>query len=92
MKVFSVYDSKGEVYSKPIVEINAGTALRSFADAAGAVNQDNAISQHPEDYTLFELGRWDDETGNVTMHEAKVSLGVAIEFVKDEEPKLKGVG
>lgn len=84
MKIFSVYDSKGDVFSRPIFDLNAGVALRGFADTAKAVNGENPISQHPEDYTLFELGEWDESSGNFKMHDAKHSLGIAIEFVEKE--------
>jgi len=91
MKIFSVFDSKAEVFSTPVCDLNAGVALRAFADAAGAVNGVNPISQHPEDYTLFEIGIWDTETGSIVMHEAKHSLGVAIEFADKTAPILAAV-
>lgn len=89
MRIFSVYDSKADYYSKPVVEINAGVALRSFADAARGGNGENAISQHPEDYTLFELGTWDQDKGEIKMHVAKKSLGVALEYAESHEPDHK---
>lgn len=88
MKVFSIYDSKGEVYSTPRFELNAGIALRAFADAAVALNGENAISQHPEDYTLFEIGNWDERLGEWIGYDAKLALGVALEYINRETPRL----
>ncbi len=96
MRIFSVFDSKAEVWMQPRYELNAGVALREFADIAQGINdpqgRPNPIAMHPEDYTLFELGRWDQDNGHITMHDAKHSLGVAIEFINRERPQLAAVG
>jgi len=88
MKVFSIYDSKAEVFWMPKFYINAGVALREFADAVAASKGDNDLSAHPEDYTLFEIGNWDEREGDWIGYDAKISLGVAIEYVNREPAKL----
>ena len=45
------------------------------------------FSLAPGDYTLFELGEYDDCTGQMTMHEAKISLGTATEFIRSNQPR-----
>lgn len=81
-KVFSIYDSKAEIYNKPFIMATKGQAIRGFADLANDENID--IGKHPQDFTLFEIGEYDDERGIYTMHEAKQNLGVAIEFKKGD--------
>lgn len=44
---------------------NDYSALRMFNDTVNNPNPTN-ISEHPEDFSLFSLGTFDDETGNIT--------------------------
>lgn len=80
--MYSVYDSKTGVFGQPNFLINRGAALRAWQEAAND-NQSN-IGKYPADFTMFEIGYWDDETGNVSMHHTKVSLGTALEFKRDQ--------
>lgn len=80
MKVFSIYDSKAAYFEKPFFLRNRGEALRGWE--AGANDPQASISKFPGDYTLFEIGEYDDQTGNITMYESKVNLGLASQFVK----------
>lgn len=81
-KVFCVFDSKVGAYMTPFFQRSTGEALRSWIDA---VNQEKSnFGLHAEDYTLFELGTWDDETAQFKLHVAHVSLGKAIEFLKEK--------
>lgn len=91
MKVFSVFDSKGEVWGMPQFQMNAAVALRSFADAVMATNGESMLSQHPEDFTLFEIGNWDERLGDWIGYDAKIALGTGIEYVNREKPRLAGV-
>ncbi len=91
MKVFSVYDSKGEFWSQPQFQLNAGVALRAFADAAVALNGESMLSQHPEDFTLFEIGNWDERTGDYIVYDAKIALGVALEYINRDKPVVAAV-
>lgn len=38
--------------------------------------------RYPGDYTLFDLGEFDEETATFTLSSTPISLGVAVEFVK----------
>lgn len=78
VKLYSVYDSVAEVWGKPFPMKNKGEAIRGFTQAVN--DQSTQLYLHPEDYTLFEIGEWDDDTGTIIMHPAKISCGVAIEY------------
>lgn len=88
MKVFSVYDSKAEAFCRPFFADATGSAIRSFSDEVNSENKDSAVATHPGDFTLFELGEFDVHSGNLTILEAKKSLGCGIDFVRS---KLKAV-
>lgn len=78
MLIFSVYDTKSESFSPPMVNRTKGEAIRSFSDEVN--NPQSMLHKHPEDYVLFEIGEWDNTTGTITPKEAPVSHGVAIEY------------
>ncbi|AXH75449.1 MAG: nonstructural protein [Microviridae sp.] len=76
-KMFSVYDSKAQVFSNPFTSHNTFTALRDFQ--AAALDGNSQISQYPEDFVLFEIGHFEDETG-VLSPCLPVNLGNADQF------------
>ena len=84
--MYAVYDSKTELYQPPFVQMNDATAQRLFEQAVN--NPTGQIHQSPEDYTLFRIGFYDADTGELIREDAHISLGNGIEFVKKtEEPK-----
>lgn len=76
--LFSVYDSKAGVFSNPFTSVNKFTAIRDFQNAVNDAN--SAISQYPDDYILYEVGSFDDSTGDVCTSSPIVNLGVASQF------------
>lgn len=82
----SVYDSKAEIFNQPQFFIAKGEAIRAFADV---VNDPKApMNKHPEDYTLFEIGYYDPETGRLEATATPTSMGLATEYLKIGEPDL----
>lgn len=79
LKVFSVFDSKSQAFARPFFDASKGSAIRAFGDIAR--DKQHPIGAHPEDYTLFELGEWDDKSAQFTFLKAPVSLGLAIELL-----------
>lgn len=76
-QVFTVFDSKTLAYLPPFFAPTPGAAMRSFIDAVGQSGHE--FNKHPEDYTLFHLGSFDDCDGTFANLETKKSLGVASE-------------
>lgn len=60
-KVFGVFDLKAVAYLQPFFSCNAGSAIRAFGDAVR--DGKSPLAVHPEDYQLFELGDFDDNSG-----------------------------
>lgn len=81
-KVFSVFDSKAEVFHQPMFMRAVGEAVRAFQDEAN--KSSSAICQHASDYTLFEIGEWDDDKGLLTPLTTPRSLGLGTEFKNDD--------
>lgn len=60
-RIFSVFDEKAACFGQAFFAKTVGLAERQFMDA---VNDDaTEISRHPEDYTLWYLGTYNDEEG-----------------------------
>lgn len=78
LKLFAVHDSKVNAYMNPFVARAAGEAMRSFENAVRDPN--SQISQFPADFTLFEIGLYDEETAEVRPLEAKLALCNALEI------------
>lgn len=79
LKVYTVYDSKAEAYLQPFFSQSKGVAIRSFQEAVR--DEKSNISKYPEDFTLFELGEYDDSNSKFNLHNTPQSLGVAVEFL-----------
>ena len=83
LKVYSIYDSKAEAYNQPFYMQSTGAAIRAFED--NARDPSTSIHKHPEDYSLFELGTFDDATASFDTYLTPKSLGVAIEFMNEND-------
>jgi len=81
--LFSVYDSAAARFTEPWPAATVELALRRFRHTVNA--EGNDIAMFPEDYTLFHVGEFDQETGLVTRFSSPHSLGVAVTF-KDRAP------
>ncbi len=77
--MFTIFDSMAEFHSKPLFSRGDGDTIRSFADAVN--DPQTAISKHPEHYTLFKIGTFDDSTTHIDMLPTPKSLGLASQFV-----------
>lgn len=65
--VVSVFDSAAGCFGRPVFTVSIGAAMRSFSDEVKKDNPDNPMFAHPEDFTLFRLGYWDDFNGAFDM-------------------------
>lgn len=89
MKLYVIYDSKSETYTNPTVNPSRGQALRSFSDA---INRgDSVLADHPQDFTLFEIGEWSNETGEGQFYDKKTSVanGLDVKIDDGQEDLLK---
>lgn len=70
--LYSVRDVKVERFFPPFAQRNQLEAQRTFLDMCG--DHRTPISKHPEDYTLYEIGSFNPETGEVKAILARVVL------------------
>lgn len=89
VKVFGIYDSKVEAYLKPFFAQSKGEALRAITDLVN--DREHNFSKYAEDYTLFELGSFDHSNAKFTQLSTPHSMGVFIEFKKEQVVVPNGV-
>lgn len=63
LNFYSIFDVAAGVYQNPFTSKTHGEVTRSFSDIAQ--DAEHPIGQHPEDYTLFCLGTFNDGTGEI---------------------------
>lgn len=70
--ICSVFDSKADAYLEPFFSVNTATALRAFESAVQ--KEGHNFNTWAEDYTLFELAEFDEQTGKITPHATPKSI------------------
>jgi len=85
LKIFSIHDVKAKCYVHPFFLPERGMAARSFSDCVNS--SEHQFGQHPHDYTLFEMGTFDDSTGIITPHNSPLSVGNGLEFIALSPPQ-----
>lgn len=62
LNIYSIYDTAIGSYMRPFFMQADGQAMRLFKDMAN--DKEHEIGRHPEDYCLFRIGVWDDQTAD----------------------------
>ncbi len=83
--VFSVFDSKVGAFLTPFFCRNRAVALRSFMSACQDSSSD--FCRYSGDFSLFEIGEWFPDSGELHMFEAKLNLGLASQFIDQTAAK-----
>lgn len=75
-KILAIRDRALDAYGQPFFSASTGAAIRSFSDEINRASPDNQLFKHPEDFDLFLLGEFDDQTGEFdSTRPAQVSVG-----------------
>lgn len=72
--LFSVRDNKAGFFLPPFLLISEGEAVRAFEEAT--LNPQSPISQHPEDYKLYNLGQFDEISGEIISNPLSLADGL----------------
>lgn len=62
-QVFSIFDNAAKVYNKPFFLKNRYEAVRMFGDLVR--DEQSMLSKHPQDFSLFHVGSFDDESAEL---------------------------
>uniref|UniRef100_UPI00404809B6 phage ORF5 protein n=1 Tax=Shewanella sp. TaxID=50422 RepID=UPI00404809B6 len=63
LNAYTIYDVASGVYMRPFFSQADGQAVRGFKDIA--TDADHEVGKHPEDYTLYRIGTFNDTTGKM---------------------------
>ena len=72
---YSIKDAKANVFSAPFFSINDKTAQRSFEQAQNDPN--TTINKNPEDFSLYRLAQFNDQSGELTTEKQPYYLSTA---------------
>lgn len=64
MYLYSVKDVKSGIYAAPFVSENEQTAARALQTTL-FTSTDSLLKMYPEDYILYQIGEFNNETGSV---------------------------
>lgn len=96
LELFTVLDVKAKVYLPPFTFRSRAEAVRAFSESAH--DPKHMFGKHPEDFILFAVGTYDDNSGlptalNAPEHILSALVVTATEPIKknaaaDREPAL----
>lgn len=90
MIVIAVRDRALDAFMRPFFMQSIGQAVRAFADEINRNDKDNPLAQHPDDYDLYLLATWDEDTGafkQTAEHPRQIAVGK--EHRKPVQPQPK---
>ncbi|AXH73670.1 MAG: nonstructural protein [Microviridae sp.] len=80
--LYAVKDLAVQAYMA-IWEVRApGEAMRAFQDEVNKRDGKSAIAQHPEDYELYKIGEYNDQTGVIYPEDMPVLVARAKELLQ----------
>lgn len=81
--IFAVLDAAAGCYSKPFFMPNSAVAARSFSDEVNRSDPNNNLHAHPGDFSLVDLGTFDDVEGTFQLHEQKQTIAQAASLKRE---------
>lgn len=85
--IFTVYDTKTAAYLPPMYMQTKPAMIRALTDTVN--DPTHQFHAHPEDYTLFYLGQFDDEHSTFDLEKTPVALATCLELMA--QPPALGV-
>lgn len=86
MKLFTIYDSKAEAYLPPITFRTTAEAIRGFIQTVK--DPSSQFHKHPADYTLYELGEYNQLSALITTYPSPRPLSNAAEHTSNTPPPV----
>lgn len=77
-KIYSIRDSKGQLYNVPLFARTHGEAERIFSELAH--DPKTTVAKYPEDFDLYYIGVFDDDTGLIEPQDTPQHIVKAISF------------
>lgn len=81
LTIISIRDIVANLYSQPAFVQSKGSALRSFSTEVNRADANNQLYNHPNDFELYALGTFDDETAVFELYAKPEPIGLARDYV-----------
>lgn len=88
-KVFTVLDTKAQAYLPPFYIPNEDVAKRAMQQCL--MDPNHAFAMSPQDYQLYILGEFDQETGKFTLLDGPTHVVNLVNLVQQKELKLNSI-
>jgi len=82
VQLYAIFDTCSGIYEKPFFHTADDAVKREFQDVCTAA--DHPISKHPEHYSIWRLGNFDNLTGSV-VDEQNECLWTATEAISQSQ-------
>jgi len=82
VQLYAIFDTCSGIYEKPFFHNADDAVKREFQDVVN--EKDHAINKHPEHYSLWRLGNFDNNTGKV-IDEKNECLWTALEAISQSQ-------
>lgn len=83
--VCAVRDSAAQLFGQPIFVRHTAQAMRSFTDEVNRQDENNTYYKHPEDYELWQIATFDEETGQFEPQQQRLCR--ALDVAKQNTPE-----
>lgn len=81
LKVFGIFDSKVSAWLPPFMMKHVGDAERAIVSHVN--DPQHNFSKYADDFTLFELGSWDDSNAKYSLHSTPHSIGLLLQYKRE---------
>ncbi len=78
MKLYTVNDLASKTFTKPFVMLTDRDAIEGFRHVCN--EPETPYAKHPQDYTLVNIGSFDERTGVLTLSDSQLVLARALDL------------
>lgn len=80
--ILCIFDSKANAFLTPFFAQTTETGIRDFRTACNDSNSN--FYKHPDDFTIFEIGSFSQQTAEINVLAQPISHGLAITYKEIE--------
>lgn len=81
--IVAIRDRQLDAYAQPAFVPALGLAVRQFGDEVA--NPQSPLNKHPEDFALYQLGTYNDATGQFENLQQPKQIALADDYVKADK-------
>lgn len=72
--IVAIKDTAARVFGTPFVVQATAQAIRSLRDEVNSKDSTSDVCKHPEDFELYQVAEFDDDTGDVHLNNGEYPL------------------